>query len=198
MTVITVLRESEDSILIAADSGGHESPGPTRIRIPDKLKRHPLVPVAWAGAGGDSIGERFTGWLQDEGLENWNNCRSDAGNKFAELIGDVVQRISISQRRPARPDELAQALLVGWLDSQPQIIELDDRGVDTSYLVEGFHAIGAGKLYAYTAHRTLQRYRLRPLSRLNRIMRIAATMAVQSDLPIHIWRVTSEGIQEVQ
>lgn len=55
MTIIAALRESDDSILIAADSARTETPSGFRKIVDDKLQKHPSAPIAWGGAGNPHI-----------------------------------------------------------------------------------------------------------------------------------------------
>ena len=199
MTVITALREGDDSVLIACDSGAHESAGGIRITIPQKLQRQPQGALAWATAGDTSVGDDFTAWLKKYPwpAASWQAFKADAIAELARLNGAQREMIRLSG---LEPDEfgVAVGLVVGWTGGEPNILELAADGKVTSYLEDGFKAIGSGESHALIAHITLKPFTIDPVERLRYVTQTAATLAQKCDLPVHVWRVTQVGVEEIE
>lgn len=64
MTVIAALVESDDALLLAADSGETQTPGPLRSLDLHKLHRHPVASLAWGVTGDVQISQEFSAWLE--------------------------------------------------------------------------------------------------------------------------------------
>lgn len=93
---------------------------------------------------------------------------------------------------------LAQALIVGWLNGVPGILELDELG--QSYRVvpeERFHAIGSGAHDFKLINRVFDALNVDNtlLDRLQLSMELTADGAPYCERPIHIWRVTAKSIE---
>jgi ATP-dependent protease HslVU (ClpYQ) peptidase subunit len=200
MTVIVAFREDSDSILLAADSGGKESPGEIRLYGQQKLQKHPTAKLVWAVAGNAGlVGQDFTAWLKNMDCSNleWEPFRDRAAEKLSCLNGFQKHLIEKSGSSVGEED-LGAVLLTGWLGNpeRPAILELTEGGQATFYADEGFHSIGSGKPHAYIAHATLTPINIEPLQRLRHIATIATKMAQKSELPISIWRITKDAIEE--
>jgi len=197
VTIIATLRESDTAVLIAADSGGMETPGNIRIQFPIKLRKHSTASLAWGYTGNPTIGDDFTDWLKayEWPPTSWRTFRDDAIRYLATLNGKQRELVELSRARPGEEDT-AQVLLVGWL-GRPEILELDDRGLATSYSDDQFHAVGTGKVVALIAYKALEDEPSSPLEKMERIMGVASRMTPKCDPPVHIWRVTAESITGV-
>jgi len=197
VTIIATLRESDTSILIAADSGGVEEPPGIRIQFPIKLRKHTTAPLAWGYTGNPTIGDDFTDWLRDYEWPptSWRTFRDDAIRYLATLNGKQRELVELSRAKPGEGDT-AQILLAGWLD-RPEILELNDRGLATSYSDDQFQAVGAGKPVALIAYWVLEGVIPSPLEKMKLIMAVASQMTPKCDPPVNIWRVTAEGITDI-
>ena len=96
MTVIAAMRESEDAILLAADSGGWEEPG-GRIHVADKLQAHATAPIAWASAGNTTVGSDFDKWLKayDWPPADWTTFRDEAIESLSRLNGRQRELVAL-------------------------------------------------------------------------------------------------------
>lgn len=197
MTIIVALKESDTSILLATDSEVSEEGG---LRLTkQKLREHRARPIAW-GFGGDNVihTEEFTQWLQSgERPKEWLPFAKEAIEEFAKLNGRLIQLVKLTQRNPTERD-MVICLLAGWLDG-PNIIELNERGKATSYWESGFHAIGGGKVPAYTAYKVISHIGgYTPLDTLDMVMDIVTTLVDKCSKPYCIWRITPENITELK
>ena len=197
MTVIAAIREHDTALLIAADTGGEENPGQIPIVVPNKLRRHPSAPLAWAAAGNETIGADFSEWLVSYAWppQDWKKFRDEAIEYLSQLNGRQRELLSLARKEPAASDT-AVVLVAGWLGT-PEILELGDDAKVTSYIDDGFHAVGSGKAHAYIAHRTLEGITGSPIEKVHRLATVAAIMAPKSSPPVVIWRVTPDGVEEV-
>jgi hypothetical protein len=204
MTVIASLRESATSILIAADSGRAELLGhPPQIfasKVDNKLQKHSKAALAWGTAGSASIGvDQFGRWLENFRWPptSWEDFKDQATHELAELNAKVRQSVLFAGAKPEYFD-VASALVVGWLNGKPQVLEISDRG--TSYVIDDkFYAIGSGALSARIIDRAFTAAGLDkpPVERLLLNMRLVCEVASYCAEPIHIWRVESAGVTEI-
>jgi len=196
MTVIIALRESDTSILLAGDGEVSEE-GALRLTL-QKLRKHHSKPLAWGYIGNNIIdNEGFSQWLQSDKRPNeWIPFVQQAIKEFSELNGRQIQLVKSTGRIPT-PKDMIACLLIGWLD-KANIVELSESGKATSYIDAGFHAMGAGKVHAYTAQRVLSTIGgYKPLDMLNMIMEITTSLASGCGKPYWIWRITPDGVTEL-
>jgi len=198
MTIITALRENNDAILIACDSGANETAGGIRITIPQKLYRHEAGSLAWATAGDTSIGDEFTNWLREFGWPppSWQAFKNAAIGELSRLNGLQRKMMRRAGLKPKETDGTA-ALVAGWIEGKSEILEFGSDGKVTSYLEDGFKAIGSGESHALIAYITMKPFRISALERLRHLTQTAAMLAQKCDLPVHIWRVAAIGIEEI-
>ena len=201
LTIIAALRESEQSLLLAADSGGEETPG-IRLQNEIKLRRHDNYQIAWGGSGNPQIALDFSNNLQ--ATKRLPGTWYDCSRKIANILGVENDRrrkaAEASGVRELPAAELTDILLVGWINNIPEIIELSDNGGILLYLSlnQKFHAIGTGKPYAYAAFNALSALnRGNHLEHLKVVIGVTARIAPQCDIPTHIWRITPTDIEEV-
>jgi hypothetical protein len=201
MTIIASLKEGEDSLLIAADSALTEPQIGYRSLCTNKLQRHSQAPLAWGISGNPTIGiDRFGPWLREYSWppSDLRTFQDEVACKLSEFNGKQREICKLAGIE-AKPDDLATVLVAGLLNV-PFIFEVDERGV-LSNLPEGqnFHAIGSGAAHAkliYLAF-TAVTIQAQAAERLRVIMELAASAATMCDPPIHIWRVTRNGAEEV-
>jgi ATP-dependent protease HslVU (ClpYQ) peptidase subunit len=195
MTIIAAMKENESSILLASDS--EVAIGDIRLNYGNKLCRHPSASLAWAIAGDHTIGvDSFTPWLKafKAPLPDWKTFSDQAIRKLSELNGERRTLIELSHSKPNKND-VCNCLMVGWLD-RPDIYELDDRGIITSYWRFGFHALGSGSLHSWVAYKALTSIGLSALPKMRAIMEAVVTTAPNCNQPIYIWRITQDTIVE--
>lgn len=200
MTVVAALREADDALLIAADSGVTHWPGPIRDQYHSKLQRHPTAPLAWVGSGNPYVTiEGFAPWARTYPWppRDWDTFAQRAAGELARLNGR--QRRLAERARAKDENGTGEILLVGWL-STPEIFEFDDHGRITSAREDGFHAMGSGGEHVRVLYRLLERLpgpAVPPLERLAWSMEISAGTVEGCELPVYIWRITRAEVVPV-
>lgn len=197
MTVIVAMRESDDAILIGSDGEFTDTLG---LRDTDtKLRRIEEEAVVWGCTGSSTVGDDFSEWLRQFKWPppNWKVFRDDAVEKLADLNGR--QRTLVAKAGAEWKDEYAaECLLTGWIGEIPEMFEFNNRGEVTSYIKQGFYAIGAGRLIASVADRILRRLQgLTPMEKFGLLMDVVVSMTPKCGPPIYIWRVKPRGVEEV-
>ena len=196
MTIISAMKESESSILLASDS--EVSINGIRLNYGNKLCRHPDANLAWAILGDHTIGaDRFTSWLKayKPPFPDWETFSDKAIEKFSELNGQRRKLMELSGVKPTAENELCDCLLVGYLD-RPNILVLNDNGIATLNWRFDFESIGVGRLHAWVAYKALMRFEIPPLPKMRSIMEAVVTSASNCNQPVYIWRVSQNGIFE--
>ena len=142
MTIIVALRESSDSVLIAADSMQTETGG-IRSFTENKLQHHATAPLAWGITGNGTIGVKFDRWAKALPWppKDWNELEQLITAYLSELNGNQRRLCSLANVEVG-PEDVTSVLVVAHLD-EPKILEVDDRGIATVHTRE-FHAIGTG------------------------------------------------------
>lgn len=200
MTIIAAIFESDDSILVSADSQVTESPSMLRSLTALKLQSHNTAPLAWGAAGDYSLGVRFSEWLREYEFppKDRDKLRDDLSKKLAELNGKQRKIIKLSGVE-VKEENLCDALIATWLDG-PVIFDAENNGIATFVSREqGFKAIGSGSYHfslVYTAFQIIKP----PASvavLFHLAMRVAANKAQQCAEPIHVWRITKDGIKDI-
>lgn len=197
LTVIVAMKESDNSVLLAADGEGLEADA---IKVQkSKLRRHPSAPLAWGATGNPTIEDDFTKWLQGYAWPPSNKgiFREQLINRLSELNGKQRELTSLAKAE-IKDDYLCSVLLVGYLD-ELIIIELDSVGRASLYNEIGFQAIGSGRGHAWIAHKALKMLNgLTQLEKIKIIMQTVITSAPKCGPPIEIWHITAEGIETIK
>jgi hypothetical protein len=200
VTVIAACRESEDSLLIAADSGETEAKSGRRLTTNRKLHRHRNEPLAWAISGNPTIG--------DQGLNQWLAGQVWPPASWHDFLGEIADRVAFFNGRQRDRARLAgvtdidqhttQLVVVAWA-GEPHIYEFDDTGRDTPYVEAPLLAVGTGNDYFFAAYMALDQFAplLPILDRFAASMQVAATHAPACGEPCYVWRVRADGISEV-
>ena len=196
LTVIVAIKESDSSVLLAAD--GEVLEGDAIREVKAKLRKHPSAPLAWGATGNTTIDYDFTKWLQEYAWppSNEDVFREQLINKLSELNGKQRELTSLAKAQ-IKEDYLCSVSLVGYLNKL-MLLELDDVGRASLYDGIGFQAIGSGKGHAWIAYKMLKTASdLSQLNKLKIIMQTVITTAPRCGLPIEIWRVTEKGIETI-
>ena len=87
MTIIAAMWESDNSILIGADSGETENGTGFRSINENKLLSPPKMPLVWGAAGNPAVGiDGFAEWLKkQDSFRTWNALRDACQDKMAML-----------------------------------------------------------------------------------------------------------------
>jgi hypothetical protein len=164
----------------------------------EKLQSHPTGLLAWAIAGNVSIGDPLTDWVK---TCEWPPANSETfvdqvSAKVAELNGHQREMLKLANVQE-KDQDTAIVLLVLCLDTL-QVVVIDDRGAATRYRRDEFpfHAIGSDGPHAKLID-AAYRYvgaNIPDVPRMNIVMSLASTKEPNCSLPIHIWRVSKQGI----
>ena len=195
MTLIAAMKESDTSLLIAADSAVRETPGNIPLTAIQKLRKHQSAPLAWGCSGDTEVGDRFDAWMGTIPWPptDWQQFSDRCADTLAELNGQVRKRATLAGGDPYRIAG-TDLLVVAWFD-EPQILEVDSWGKVAQYGSNAFHAIGSGKQIAYIAFATVKVFGgVTPLDKFRHLSGIATRTANDCDFPVHIWRVTPSGV----
>jgi hypothetical protein len=204
VTIIAVVWEGDDSILIAADSGETEMPDGTRAKYLHKLKKHPTAPLAWGMAGDMNIGVNFSEWLQEYEWppKNLTIFREELATELADLNGKERERIKRAGFK-AKKDDFCDALVAGYLDT-PFAFGISYRGkIGLIEKEHGFDAIGSGSAHAkityraYTLPEGVSNAMPNILYKMRLTMEVASVQVQNCDLPVHIWRITKDKIERI-
>jgi hypothetical protein len=193
MTVIATMLENERSIL-------HPSETPLKSKVNNKLQKHDAAPLAWGTAGSMNIGiDRFGEWLKHYQWPptDWASFETEVANKLSELNAEEKEYILLAKAKPEYYD-VANALVVGWLNGSPRILELTCRGT-SNIINENFYAIGSGGLNAKIIDKAFDFAMLNkpPLEKLRLNLKVVCETDLYCAEPIHIWRVEPDGITEL-
>ena len=199
LTVIVAMKESDDSLLIAADSMNIES-DQLKADHQVKLHKHDKENIVWGFTGNRGLGrDDFSPWLKtfDAGGD-WQKFKIKVADKLAELNGEQRNRSSKAGIQPS-PESTITCLLVGWLNNKPQILEFTDDGRIDSYLQDSFRAIGGGMVVAHRAYGALLRVTgIEPLDKFKIIVDTTIkSAAVCGGIPF-IQRVKRDGIEDIK
>ncbi len=205
MSVACALKDGE-CLFLATDSavGGL----PVKATTDKKIGHVDNPPLAWATAGDEAIGDLFGEWLRQQLAQTlsepltWERAVGPSVLKLAEFNGVRVQASQLNRTLLEPERILCQVLLVGYLAGMPEIVHLEVSGDWTMHVAAGrtFAAMGAGARHAAMAYEVLREKRLLPtegIPIIREVTELTARYAPGCEPPVHIRRVTPEGVEEV-
>ncbi len=151
MTIIAFVRESEDTLLLAAD---RQFTGDGIRDLHVKLRRVTNQQIAWSSSGNSAIGlGEFGGWLEacDFNKKGWGSFLLEAMQKLNELNSNQRKSMEASGAKLKDEDICAEVMIVGWLDGKMGAYELTRSGQPINVLGYNFNAIGSGGKFALVA-----------------------------------------------
>jgi len=196
MTIIAAMRESEESLLIGADSGSTTLSG-FRQLVDDKLHRHPDRMIAWGIAGSPYLGiNLFTKRLQDTrpAPDNWENLTNLARTLLVEICDNELK---FSEPFHSKNTVLLSVLIVGWLADKPGMLMLCC-GHPPDLAEYGLTAIGQETISMDFGYKLLEKS---AMSNVDKFLLLLNTGAVSFDAcspPVHVWRIKKDSIQIVE
>jgi hypothetical protein len=201
MTVIAALQESPDSILIAADSQTMELQvtGQVRHSSNHKLQVHPKLPIAWGVYDNIGIGAEFNEWLKQyhwAPLVEWYDVQQQIAEHLATLNGSQRRLCTIAGRL-VQDSELCGALIVAFYGGIGRVFQVSASGMVSAKQEHEFHAVGSGFIHANIAYKTIMRVgpNISAENKLRTAVQIAAEDAPTCGPPVHVARVTSNGVE---
>lgn len=196
MTIVALMKESEDSLLLAADS--QFTDGDIKSTY-SKLRKVSSQLVAWSSAGNPSIGlDEFGEWLKTYDFleKNWASFAEDAIGQLSRLNGAQRERTRMSGVEWNK-NFAADVIIAGWLADTMGAYALSDDGRFHDALQHGFEAIGTGAKYAKIALHTVglcQGYQDKETT-LKIVMRVVAERVQDCILPVEVFRLKKDGIE---
>ena len=196
MTVVAVLRELNEGILLAADSEATGDAGLKSRML--KVRQIKSLPLAWACKGNPAIGlDRFGQWLTRYDFTNavWDKFSEDAFLALAELNRQQRERTRKTGAE-VTDDLLSDCIIAGWLD-RPDMYVLSDDGNLFSVWEQGFYSMGSGGPAARIAFSALFLNGLsQPESVLKIVMEAATALSPQCGPPVQCLRITQKGVKQ--
>lgn len=110
---------------------------------------------------------------------------------LAQLNGN--QRVFANLARAQGENQTADILLAGWVANKPGILVLNNNG-DLALEEAGLVVIGAESTALYLSYKVVETIRPVGVVDFRTILELAASSIVMCDPPIHIWRITAEGV----
>jgi 20S proteasome alpha/beta subunit len=199
MTLIVAWR-CDDEILIGGDSQVTEE---DIITTEESKVFCDHSRVCWGWSGDRGLSHEWGDWFrtEPETWASWTELRDRAAHELARLNG---QRRGLKKLSgvEAKPGELSNVLLAGYVSGKPDILELDENG-NATFLgdtKDKFGTIGSGAIpYKFTflaammlTHRTMPFNAGNFISLMNVAVAIAATGC---SLPLTGFRITADGSQ---
>ena len=148
MTLICVAKESESSLLIAADNleqstGGYSATPRSKLhRVEDKA-------LAWACSGNATVGEWLSRQFAESNPQSWDAITSheEFRSSVAILNGNERAVAALARSQPGA-NHLVACVMAGWLNGEPGIWDIDSEGqpsphLDRQILFEGSVALHA-------------------------------------------------------
>ncbi len=197
MTIIAAIKESNESLLVGADTMATEDDG-MKDTLATKLYNHNTHKIAWGCSGNGEIARReFTPWMQSLSINgNWESLKNIVGDKIAELNGRQRERAEKARVEP-KPEHLITCLFVGWLNNEPNIYEFTNDARVHSYMENGFFAMGSGAKIAFGAYVALKNTSGTAVDKFKLILKASCIKAISCGGTIHIKRVANNLIEDI-
>ena len=150
----------------------------------------------WASAGNPSIGvDQFGAWLAEYDFtgKTWAQFMPDAGMALSKLCGEQRARTKAAGME-IQKGFLADCLVVGWLQEEPNICVLSDDGRISLEWGNRFRALGTGTSTVVPIHSAML-YSLTGYSveqTVRGMLEVAARTAPNCGPPIEAWRITKD------
>lgn len=198
LTIVAIMKESEDSLLLAAD---RQITGDAIRVLRLKLRKVPNQQIAWSSSGNSSIGlGEFGHWLEryDFDGKDWWSFGLDAADKLSELNGNQRKRTELSRAKLRDEDICAAVLIAGWLKGEIRAFALTSVGILSDALEGNFNAIGNGGDFAVVAKTAIEMcgVNLDCFTTLRFTMESVAGHVVGCNAPIDIWRINKDFIED--
>jgi len=200
MTLIGVIKEGEEALLIASDNL-ERSTGGFSVTPRSKLHRLEDKAFAWACTGNATLSEWLSQELANNNPQSWDDITGHNGfrDSVATLNGNEKAGLTLARSNPG-PDHLVTSVMAGWLNSEPGMWDLDENGQPTPHLDRDvlFEGGPVRALLAYSIWDALNDSPKSIVDRLQAVYRIIGARERSIDEVPDIWRITPDGITIVQ
>lgn len=196
MTIVVGMRESDEAMLLAADSEATDEFGLKHPHV--KLHQVEGHSLAWGSAGNPTIGDyEFVKWVKqyDWKGKSWDDASKAAQEELARLNGEQ-RRLTELSRTPMQTTFLCDIIIGGWLNG-PNMFALSSDGRITPIWESQseFRAVGTGAPYAIASYNTLKLGRVEGPENILRMMLIGTIMfAPNCGPPAEAWRIRQDGV----
>ncbi|MFC2044388.1 hypothetical protein ACFLT8_04265 [Chloroflexota bacterium] len=197
MTIVAFMKESDDSLLLGADSQ-FTSNGYRDFGI--KLREVKNQYIAWASEGNPHIGlEEFGEWVDGYNFtdKNWGMFIDEATTQLSELNGRRKSNAEKAGYEYKRDSMGAGILIVGWLAGKARAYELtNDGGCFT--ILDFTKGIGVGGKSFRVAIAVIQRLYdiFDNLAAFYIALESTASYIEDCSPPIAIWRIKKDCIEK--
>lgn len=205
MTIVCAVKVGQN-LFLATDSAVGELQ--LKTTTDKKIAHVDNPPLVWATAVDEAIGDMFGAWLRQYLAATppqpltWEKVVGDSVSRLAGLNGNRVLAGQLNRITTVPERDLCEVLLVGYVAGMPEIVHLEVSGAWTMHVAAGrtFASIGGGAPYAAMAYEVLKEKDLLPADgadAIGEVAGLAAKHAPKCEPPVHIWRATPEGVEEV-
>ena len=205
MTVLGAMDCGEFGLL-AADSGRFKATYHTTAE--SKIWRCQKPALAWAFAGDEGVGRPFNEWLSGRapaGWPDWNAARLEIAEELARRNGERFRELQLAAGnspnfRPSA-DRLASALVVGWLGSRFEILQIAWEGSSQFWGYEKYFFAGSAGEAAVWVKDGIERATKKDLpltaAGLRDVMETVAERASFCTPPVRMVKITTEGVTDL-
>lgn len=198
MTLIAVVVESDDALLIAADNL-ERGAGGYSVTPRSKLHKTKGGSFAWACSGNATVGDWVSTQLAGNAPSSWEAITGING--FRTVVASInggERGIVALARTPWRDDNGATCVLAGWLGDVFGVWDIDANGQPTPHLEHGVLFEGGPVKEAHLIWDALADSKKPILDKLRRIYEVLGARLRMIDEHPDIWRITKEGMTIVQ
>jgi 20S proteasome alpha/beta subunit len=202
MTIIAAMA-FPDYILFGSDSRQTEE---GLVSTTNKLRHITACQtLVWGGSGESGILDTYEQWVNNQPADlfaDWETLHKVASKELNRINKAWRRSIREAGSRPQK-DDLGNALFVGYLDGEPELLEITDKGEWYFHLKKGFAAVGSGEAHFKIAKVTLEAiFQEFSKNEINYsdiyfmfLVAIAARTDPQSGSPLNFAKITPKGVE---
>lgn len=195
MTVVAALN-CGDCYIICSDSKATDL---NLSFLSVKLEYINCPPVCWASSGDSALGQEFDLCVRgiDWSKASWEEVKKITEAEVARLNGKWRRLQRVAGKKPD-PFDVANALIVGFVQGEGRILKLTDRSPG-EFITARFAAVGSGEPHAFIAYLVLRKLLDPPLPHERRTIEAIVSLTTemnsqQCGLPIQTLQVSPEGV----
>jgi len=156
-------------------------------------------PVCWATSGDSAIGQEFDLCVRniDWGMATWDEVKNITESEIARLNGKW-RRLQRAAGKKPDPYDVANALIVGFVQGEGRILKLTDRGPG-EFITGSFAAVGSGEPHAFISYQVLRKLVTPPMPHERKTIEAIIELTAQTNSqqcggPIQTLRVSRGGL----
>ena len=183
-----------EHILLGADSQVGQKGLTSQAR---KLFQHTSLPIAWGFAGDLGVGREFSIWLEQRVWQTelyWQTFVNEVTDALAQFNRVHRQRMRNADAQPTEEDRTS-VLIAGYLNGEPELIELTGSGKRYFHREDGFSAIGSGENHFKIAKAAMSIIKGPPVEEMFwHSLAVAASLDPESGHPLYRLKITKQGV----